>query len=461
MNLFFFITYYQNQNGNFKSIDISAINENLREKLKYYLKKCGILIISYILLFLSINIDINFLLNDLFFSRPRKYHYYLKYFKSHSFIINNITIFQKIALVNEIMYLHDIFNIVLKCKIIVVNISFSNINLKQFSRVFNPKISLIITLYNQEQYILKIYSCILSQTLKQIEIIFIDDNSIDQSFQIIKQLMEKDKRITYIKNKNNKGQFYSRNRGVLFSRGKYILIIDPDDFLLNNILMKSYKVAIKFKLDIVQFYHTMGNYNQNHLHILNKYSKPIQKPDIEKIFFNNPTRYLWDKLIRKSTFIKSIYFMREKYRKERFIIHNDEIACFGIFKTANSYGQIEEVGYYYNRNISNSTTSKNFLHENINGRFHCIFSIMKYYFEQSANNPYEKINGGYKFFTYRIVRIYEDKIQFLSEGFDFIINVIDIYLECPFFNSAQKQLLKQFELQVNSQKLKHSQGKSK
>ena len=102
--------------------------------------------------------------------------------------------------------------------------------------------------------------------------------------------------------------------------------------------------------------------------------------------------------------------MHEKYRKERFIIHNDETACFGIFKTANSYGQIDEIGYFYNRNITNSTTSKNFLPENINGRFHCIFTIMKYYYEQSSNSIYEKVNGGYKFFTYRIKRKYEDKI---------------------------------------------------
>ena len=235
----------------------------------------------------------------------------------------------------------------------------------------------------------------MNQSFKEIEIIFIDDNSIDNSFQLIKKLMEFDKRIIYIKNKFNKGQFYSRNKAVLSAKGKYILIIDPDDFLLNNILIKSYKVARKFKLDIVQFYHVMGNYSQNHLYILNQISREIHQPETQNIFFNSPTRYLWVKLIKKDVFIKSIYFMPEEYRKERFIIHNDETACFGLFKTAYSYGQIDEIGYFYNRNISNSTTKKNFLPENINGRFHSIFAIMKYYYEQSANNTYEKYYGGY------------------------------------------------------------------
>ena len=329
-----------------------------------------------------------------------------------------------------------------------------SINLIDFYDVSHPKLSLIITIYNQENYILKFYSCILKQSLKEIEIIFIDDNSTDRSSQIINKLMKRDKRIVYIRNKYNEGQFYSRNKAVLFSRGKYVLIVDPDDFLLNNILLKSYIVAKKFNLDIIQFYHVMGNYSRNHLYILNQNSRPVHQPITNNVFFNNPTRYLWDKLIKRKIFIKSIYFMDEKFRKERFIIHNDETACFGLFKTAYSYGQLEEVGYFYNRNISNSTTTKNFLPENLNGRFHSIFSTMKYYFEQSANNTYEKFYGGYKFFTYRIVRRYEDKIQFLTDGFDFIKEVIQMYLKCRFFNNTQKTVLKHFLSQINIQKSK-------
>ena len=72
--------------------------------------------------------------------------------------------------------------------------------------------------------------------------------------------------------------------------------------------------------------------------------------------------------------------MKDSFRKERFIIHNDETACFGIFKTAYSYGHLDEIGYFYNREPANSTTKKNFLPENINGRFHSLFAIMNYYY---------------------------------------------------------------------------------
>ena len=134
------------------------------------------------------------------------------------------------------------------------NIELKNIELKNFSEINHPIISVIITLYNQEIYIPKIYSCIINQSITKIEIIFIDDNSKDNSYEIIQKLMKKDKRIIYIKNKFNKGQFYSRNKAVLSSKGKYIQIVDPDDFILNNILFKSYKIVKKYKPDIKIFF---------------------------------------------------------------------------------------------------------------------------------------------------------------------------------------------------------------
>ena len=416
--------------------------------MSFKFRRSNILIFGFIIIYLSKNHDLECLSNDFLFSKKKKYYYYTKYLKNHSYYINNITLTRKISLINEIFYLYNIRKEIAFYK----DISFANIKLKYFSSVLHPKISLVITVYNQENYLLKMYSCILNQSLIDIEIIFIDDYSTDKSRIIINKLMLYDKRIVYIKNKVNKGQFHSRNEGVLLSKGKYILILDPDDFLLNDILIKCYKVANKYNLDITQFYHMMGNYSQNHLYILNKKSNLLHQPKTKTIFFNNPTRYLWDKVIKKKIFVKSINFMSEKFKKERFIIHNDDTACYGIFKTADSYGQLEEIGYFYNRNISNSTTTKNFLLENINGRFHCIFNIMEYYYEKSSHSQYEIINGGYKFFTYRILRRYEDKISLLTQGFDYINNVINIYLNCSFLNSEQKLLLKGFQLKINIQK---------
>ena len=71
-------------------------------------------------------------------------------------------------------------------------------NKEEFYERENPKISVIITIYNQKKFIKKIYTCIQNQSIKDIEIIFVDDASIDGSNRIINLLMKRDKRIIYI-----------------------------------------------------------------------------------------------------------------------------------------------------------------------------------------------------------------------------------------------------------------------
>ena len=173
---------------------------------------------------------------------------------------------------------------------------------------------------------------------------------------------------------------------------------------------------------------------------------------IKSIFFNCSYRYLWDKLIRREIFIESIKFIKEKYRNTRIIIHNDEVACYCVFRVAKSYGILEQIGYFYNRENSNSITKFNFQPKNINGRFHTLFTIMEFYYEQSDNNRFEKTMGGYKFFELRINYMFKNKIKYLTNGFNYINSVLDLYLSSPFFNENQKQNLERFKIKINNQK---------
>ena len=104
-------------------------------------------------------------------------------------------------------------------------------NIKAFNFVKNPKISIIIPVYNSQIFILQIIKSIQVQSLEDLEIIFIDDCSLDNTTQIITRLQKKDKRIILLKNKKNKGPFYSRNKAVIFARGEYIQFVDSDDIL--------------------------------------------------------------------------------------------------------------------------------------------------------------------------------------------------------------------------------------
>ena len=166
------------------------------------------------------------------------------------------------------------------------NIKIKIKDFREYTKLNKPKISLIITIYNQENFLKYAYLYIQKQNLEDIEIIFIDDASTDMSSKIIQSLMKNDKRIIYIKNKRNKGAFYSRNEGILLSKGKYILIHDPDDLLLNNILMKAYKTAEYYKLDILQFYVIRGSYDKNKIWKRNKYKSGIlYSQQVKNVFF--------------------------------------------------------------------------------------------------------------------------------------------------------------------------------
>ena len=315
-----------------------------------------------------------------------------------------------------------------------------------FSKNKNPKISLIITIYNQEYYLKYVYSSITIQELKDLEIIFIDDVSSDNSSKIIKNIMKKDKRINYIRNKINKNAFYSRNIGVLFSKGKYILIIDPDDLLLNNILIKSYENINYYDLDILQYYVFKGSYENNMIWYWNKYKSGIlYSRNVKNVFFYSVSRTLWDKLIKREVFIKGINFMKKEFQSETYFVHSDDTIFWGIINSAKSYGFMEQIGYFYNFVNPDSTVHRYFDSNYINIVFHSLFATMKYYYFQTEENQIEKYFVGYKFFEDKVYKPYKNRTNNLSKGFDYIIDVLKIYLNSSFFNETQKMNLTEFK----------------
>ena len=92
------------------------------------------------------------------------------------------------------------------------------------------KISIIIPVYNTEQYLEQCIDSILNQTLKDIEIILINDGSTDKSYNILKKYEKKDSRIVLI-NQKNKGQGEARNLGIKIAKAPYIAFVDSDDFI--------------------------------------------------------------------------------------------------------------------------------------------------------------------------------------------------------------------------------------
>ena len=319
-------------------------------------------------------------------------------------------------------------------------------NQEDFVKREKPKISLIMTVFNQEHFIKYIYSSIQKQIFKEIELIIIDDASTDNSTKIVKNLMKNDKRIIYIKNKVNKGAFYSRNKGVIFSKGEYILVIDPDDLLLNDILIKAYDVIKYYNLDILQYYVIRGSYKKNKIWQRNKYKSGIlYSKKVKEVFFYSVSRTLWDKLIKRDVFIKGIYFMKKKFQKERYFVHSDDTIFWGIINACNSYGFLEQIGYFYNFENQNSLVHHYFDPKFMNKIFHSLFATLKYYYIQTENNEIEKNFVGYKFFNEKVYNFYLDKITNLTKGFNYVINILNMYINCSFFNETQIKNLTYFK----------------
>ena len=110
-----------------------------------------------------------------------------------------------------------------------------------------PLFSIIIPVYNYEKLIKKCLLSILKQKFSDYEIIIINDCSRDRSLEICKKYKKKYPLIKIINNKINKGVSFSRNLGIKFSTGKYIILLDADDYLESSSLKKlGYTIAGPF-----------------------------------------------------------------------------------------------------------------------------------------------------------------------------------------------------------------------
>lgn len=176
-----------------------------------------------------------------------------------------------------------------------------------------PKISVIATFYNLEDYAKRCVDSISSQTFQDIEIICVNDGSKDNTIKILQELAQSDNRIKII-DKTNEGVSIARNTGINAASGKYIMFVDGDDFLEFDACEKLYNIAIESDVDFVIF---QKKYIRKNKSINCNYFKrspfynelkdtPYQFFDkIPQTFKSVHAMYCWDKLYKKSFIDKS------------------------------------------------------------------------------------------------------------------------------------------------------------
>ena len=168
------------------------------------------------------------------------------------------------------------------------------------------KISIIVPVYNVEKYISRCLDSLVNQTLNDIEIIVVNDGSIDNSQKVIDGYAKKYKNVKSY-TKENGGQGSARNFGLTKSSGEYVGYVDSDDYVELDMYEKLYNKAKENDSDIV----ICDNYNV--------YEKKEKNLDIERIFFDDNKinaffgkKAVWNKIYKKNLLLKNKLKFRSK-----------------------------------------------------------------------------------------------------------------------------------------------------
>ena len=325
------------------------------------------------------------------------------------------------------------------------------IDKKQYYKKSHPFISIILTNYNQFHCIYKSIRSIQNQSIKNLEIIIIDDCSSDNSTEIIKRYQKEDNRIILIEHKINKGKIKSRSDGIRIAKGKYITILDGDDALIHkDILKDSLYIANLGNLDVVEF--KMMTFKRGNLKKWeNNYHTStyniIYQPELRTKFFTLTNyillenRSICSKIIKNKILKKVVNRVGPKYTEDYIITYEDTIMVLILFQIANSYYYMKEEGYYY----SKDDKTKNSLEKNNN------------------TEPNEKIIKGMdpvKYLQFLIEKtrnikverqlIYNEIILIdkwwgfkkeVNHHFKMVYNILDEMIRCQFLLDSQKKRL--------------------
>lgn len=215
------------------------------------------------------------------------------------------------------------------------------------------KVSVIVPVYNVEKFIDKCLNSLVKQSLKEIEIIVVNDGTKDNSQKIVDKYVKKypDKIKSYIK--ENGGQGSARNYGLKKATGEYIGYVDSDDFVEKDMYKKLYNKAKENNYDIV----VCGNYNvsedyqnKNIDAFINNYNT-----DLENIFFGKMA--VWNKIYKRDILIKNKLEFKEK------VWYEDLAFTLKAIMNSNTFAFIDEPLYDYlireGSTMNNSNVQRN------------------------------------------------------------------------------------------------------
>lgn len=214
------------------------------------------------------------------------------------------------------------------------------------------KVSIVVPVYNMENYLEKCLDSLVNQTLEDIEILVVNDGSTDNSIKILNKYKKKYPNKLIVFDQENKGISAARNIGIDNATGKYIGFVDSDDYVEHNMFEKLYNKIENSKADIV-----VCNYKKYFMKD-DKYTdidmvKNINKNNIfeEPTILNNLYFAPWNKLYKRNLFKDVRFPIQKKYE--------DVNAILKVFFKAKKIDKISDYLYVYRINENGETLTIN------------------------------------------------------------------------------------------------------
>ena len=321
----------------------------------------------------------------------------------------------------------------------------------------NPKISIIIPVYNGEAFLQETLISIQNQDFKDIEIIIIDDKSTDNSTILIKELMKTEPRISFYQNEENKGPLYTKKKGILAAKGKYVMIIDDDDkFLQRDAFTSLYEEAEKFNLDILEFKSILSTSLLN----IDQYNK-TGKENYSILYQNELNNYMYfpgflgviEKYDNKKVnhFVKKILYVNileqidDKYFNIRINYYEDYMFFFLLTRNAKSLKKIDRIFYLKEKVIFSDDSKKNHrknerLKEGFNYLCFAYLNYIQFLFDKTKNTVEDK-----KIAFSQLEKLYLDNLCKSNPNYKkMALNIIDLFLNSEYISLADKKKIRIF-----------------
>lgn len=313
-----------------------------------------------------------------------------------------------------------------------------------------PKVSIILPIYNVENYLRKCIDSVLAQTLEDIEVILATDGP-ESCDKICEEYASKDSRVKIVMHPGSYGKAF--NKSLEIATGEYIGIVETDDWLDLTMYEKMYNKAKLENADVVKcgFWFAFDDENKNFTVLYDEYEEVLDINKQQKFLSSQPS--VWSGIYKKDFLLKNNMQMIEKRQSFIDVPFHYESIC-----KAKKYVLIKEPLYYYYQDNANQTVQNVKVYDGLNSEMHGIKLVGEYF-----NNLKEgMIYSTALHLKWNYDRLNKtDKKEFIKEANKFVktlqlTDVQYIYFEKPLklffdllankekfdFESEQKKLIK-------------------